>query len=275
MLKYLLAYYLSVSNLNPRDINIDNMKVSSIEDKVNDNLDFSWDSAEIYDLNSWSSIWESNAEKELPVASLTKLMTALIIIENHKLNEVVKVSRNAVYTDWWKVYLLPNEKFSVWDMLKGLLIKSWNDAAVALAEFHSWSVESFVKEMNMRAKDLRLIHTHFNNPTWMDATNHYSTAKDLALLTSKVLEYDYLRKVVWTKLWTMISKDWRKIDLPTTNKLLWWIVKWVKTWTTEKAWECLITLVELKNKRFLFVLLGSGDRFDTTEKLVDFIITKL
>lgn len=276
MFEILFSLWLSTSSINNNlDTGFDNVSVSSIETVISENRAIDWKAWLVFDLNSSAILWWLNGDQQLPIASLTKLMTVLLIIENHDLDELVLVSRNAATVDWAKVYLDAGEIFSVWDILQAALIRSWNDAAVALAEHHSWNVEKFVQEMNNRANDLWLKNTYFKNPTWLDQDWHYSSVKDLALITNIILKNDFVKEIVANKMWTIYSNEKRKISFYSTNHLLWWWVKWVKTWTTKAAWECLITLIEKDNKKLLFVLLGSTNRFDTTERLINFVFSKI
>lgn len=276
MLDILFSIWLSSNILNSNsNVSTVSIPVSSIEKSISENKKIDWNSWLVFDINSSAVLWWVNENNKLPIASLTKLMTALIIVENHNLDELVKISQNAEYIDWAKVYLQTWEIFSIWDLLQALLIRSWNDAAIALAEYHSWNVWAFVNEMNNRASELWLKNTYFKNPTWLDQDWHYSSAKDLALITTILLKNSFIKEIVANKMWTIYSTEKRKISFYSTNHLLWWIVKWVKTWTTKDAWECLITLIEKDDKKLLFILLGSTNRFDTTERLINFVFSKI
>ena len=274
MHEVLLMLWLSLQTHQEKQID-DKLTVSPIENKIEEQVDIDWKSWLVYDLISWASLWSHKENHILPMASLTKLMTALLIIENHELDWIVSISTKSVYAPWAKIYLHAWEWFKVIDLLKGLLIRSWNDTAIALAEHHSWTEEKFVIEMNKRAKDLWLTSTSFENASWLDSENHYSNVRDLALLTKVLLKYEIISDIVSKKKADIYSVSWRKVSFYSTNHLLWWYIKWVKTWTTENAWECLITLIERDWRQLLFILLGSSNRFDTTEDLINFVFNKI
>jgi D-alanyl-D-alanine carboxypeptidase (penicillin-binding protein 5/6) len=131
--------------------------------------------------------------------------------------------------------------------------------------------------MNKRAKTLWLKNTFFKNPTWLDEKWQVSTAYDLAILSQFILKNKFIQKIVKTQKTNIFSKNtWRKIEIKTTNYLLSHKnIFWLKTWTTKKAGQCLITLIKKDWKNFLFILLGSENRFQETRKLIDFIFSKI
>ena len=263
------------SDADKQNLNFFNQNISSIESVIKEDKKINWKSWLIIDTKSSIVLWKKEADKQLAIASLTKIMTAILIIENHKLEEKVTISKNAVYTEGSKIYMLPWEVFSVWDLLNWLLIKSWNDVAVALAEYHSWNVEDFVKEMNIRAEELWLKNTQFKNPTGLDEKWHFSSAQDLWYLSTFILKNEYIKEVVKKKMWIIKSTKWRVVKFFSTNKLLWnWVIG-LKTGTTDNAGQCLITLIKKDNKELLFILLWSTNRFDTTEDLIKFIFSKI
>ena len=275
---YELIFSLLVGYASSKDdfkTDILDFNVSPIENVISKEKNIDWKAWIVFDLKSSSVLWWKDEERQLPIASLTKLMTALIIAENHELDELVKVSKNAAYTIWSSAWIYRGETYTVGDLLTGLLIKSWNDTAVALAEFHSWSVEKFVEEMNKKVILLWFKNTHFQNPIWFDSPENYSSTRDLAFLTEKFLRNPFFRDIVSREKWTIRSKAWRVLNFDSTNHLLWWEIKWVKTWTTRYAWECLITLIEKDWKEILFVLLWSTSRFTTTSGLIDFVFSEI
>ncbi|MCK5615952.1 D-alanyl-D-alanine carboxypeptidase, partial [Candidatus Pacearchaeota archaeon] len=155
----------------------------------------------LMDVDSGIVLYKKNPHLRLPMASLTKIMTAIIILENHNLNEVVTIEDNFdnfVEDEigvrlWLKQY----EKMTVENLLIGLMVPSAGDAALALAKYHSGSVEKFVEEMNERAKSLNLKNTKFTNPIGLDnIENHYSSAFDLAILTKYALKNRTFSRIV-------------------------------------------------------------------------------
>ena len=210
-----------------------------------------------------------NADQQLPMASLTKLMTALIIIENHSLRDIATVAKEATYTPGAKVWLKANEQLTIRNLLKGLLVKSGNDTAIALAIHHSGSVDTFVKEMNIRAKSLGMKNTQFQNPHGLDADNHYSSANDLLLLTQAFWQHKFLRDTVSQKDTTIYSLTEAPRSYPNTNKLLSESIRGVKTGTTDNAGECLILFAEKDRKEVFTIVLGSQSRFTDSQKFLE------
>ncbi len=221
--------------------------------------------------NSNVILFEKESNKKLPMASLTKLMTVLLILENHKLGETVYISRNATQAIGSKVWLYSGDSLSVLSLLKAALIKSWNDSAVALAEHHSSSVDKFVKEMNNRAKELNMINTNFKNPHGLDDDEHYSSARDILILTRVLWKYRIFRNIVKTKEANITTYTGRNIKLKNTNKLLSSEIKGVKTGTTDEAGQCLVLYVDKDNRQFFTIVLWSYQRFSDSKKFIDTI----
>lgn len=254
------------------------MKVSSIEKKINQDKDGFhkfWKSWVVYDLKSWAVLWEKNQNEQLPMASLTKLMSVLLILENDDLDDFVKIDANSALHPWSRIDIRIWEYFKVRDLLKWALIKSWNNAIVALAKYDSWTVEKFIEKMNNRARELWLKNTKFQNPTWFDDNWHYTSAKDLAVLAKYLYKYDFVKNTVKKKKWKIWSKAGRIVEFSTTNKLLSDKVVWMKTWTTPNAGQCLITVIKKDWKELLFVLLWSNNRFWETKNLIDFVFDRI
>lgn len=280
MLENLFLFFLDLDfkkDLSKKNPIIFESKISSIQKKISDTKEIDWKSSLVFSLENSSIVWEKNKNKKVYFASLAKLMTALLIVENHKLDESVKISKNAENIPGSQLHLLSGEIFSVWDLIKWLLIKSWNDSAVALAEHSSWNVKDFVKKMNQRAISLWLKDTVFKNPTWLDEDWQTSTAYDLAILAEFILKNKFIKKIANTKKTKIYSKKaLREVKINSTNYLLWHRnVFWLKTWTTKKAGQCLITLIKKDWKSYLFILLGSNNRFQETRKLMNFVFSKI
>jgi D-alanyl-D-alanine carboxypeptidase len=179
------------------------------------------------------------------MASLTKIMTALLILENHGLNEIVTVDSDFSGELGVRIWLRQYEKMTVGDLLKGLLIPSAGDAAVALADYHSGSVEAFVEAMNARARELNLADTHFMNPVGLDEEDHYSSAFDLAILSKYALRIPAFRNIVRMDRATVSSVDGKfHHSFDSTNYLLnsYLDIQGVKTGTTDGAGASLINL---------------------------------
>ena len=157
--------------------------------------DVSASQAILMDAESGEILFEKEAYEERPIASITKIMTALIAIESGKWEEETVVSRNAIYTEGSSIYLEQGEKIKIKDLVYGLMLRSGNDAAVAIAEHIGGSEEGFVFLMNEKAKWLGMNHTNFMNPHGLDHEEHYSSAYDMAILTRVALKNEMFREV--------------------------------------------------------------------------------
>ena len=156
------------------------------------------ESAVLYCSESGEFIFESNSNSKLPMASLTKVMTAVVVLENCDINSTVEISAESCGIEGSSIYLTRGEKLSVRDLLYALMLESANDAAVALALSVSPTVSDFVDIMNDTAERLSLSSTHFMNPHGLDSTDHYSTARDLALLFDYALKNEVFSQIVST-----------------------------------------------------------------------------
>ena len=217
----------------------------------------------LVDLESGQELLERNADVRRPMASLTKIMTALIILENHGLTEVVTVPAIAEQIRGSTLGLKPGDHLTVEALLKGLLIPSANDAAYTLAAFHGHGLATFVAQMNDRAKALGLTNTHFANPAGLDNDQQFSSPRDLAWLTKAALRHDAFRSIVGTRSAHIYSGEGKDFALRNTNEMLHYNedVFGVKTGTTDAAGECLIILFTEHSRLYLLVLLGSKDRY--------------
>ena len=227
----------------------------------------------LMDVGTGLILYTKNPNERLPMASLTKIMTAVIIMENHSLDEVVTVEDSFSGLEGVRMWLRKNEKITVGDLLIGLLVPSAGDAALALARYHSGSDEAFVNEMNLRARDLGLADTHFINPIGLDAEGHYSSAYDLAILTQYALRFPDFRRIVNTSVATVTSLDGKiSHEMHNTNQLLnsYLDIRGVKTGTTDEAGESLINLAyHPDGHEVITVLLDSPDRFNESKILID------
>jgi len=227
------------------------------------------------DFNSEIILEENNSTEKRPVASITKLMTLLIIIEENTLDQVVTVSQNAANTEGTNMKLLANEKISLENLLYGTLIQSANDAATALAEHNATSTEKFVEKMNLKAKQLGLEKTQFANPTGLDDNNNYSSAHDIAVLAKELYKHQFIQAAAIKQTLEVSSTDGSiKHQLTSTNKLLgsYLKIKGLKTGTTEKAGLCLVTIAENnQGNKIITVVLDSPDRFQESKVLIDWI----
>lgn len=218
-------------------------------------------------------LYEKNAHESLPMASLTKIMTAVMILEHHQLDEVVTISSNYSDLEGVKINVHKGEQLTVRSLLQALLLPSAGDAAMALAEYHSGSVDAFVEAMNQRAKALNMIHTHFKNPVGLDEEGHVSTAIDLAKLARYAMHFSAFRDIVKQPGAAIESVDGRfSYALTNTNRLLesYLNVLGIKTGTTDEAGESVINLARNDGgHEVLSVLLNSPDRFQESKSMLD------
>lgn len=225
----------------------------------------------LIDARDGHEIFSLYPDQRRPMASLTKIMTALLILERHSLNEVVTIGSIADTIGGSTVGLKGGEQFSVGNLLKALLLPSANDAAYALAQFDGRSIGSFVQTMNKRAATLGLKNTHFANPAGLDNPEQYSTPRDLAHLTMAALKNSYFRETVGTKSSHIASSEGKNFGLINTNAMLKDSseVYGVKTGTTTMAGECLIVLFKENDRSYLLVLLGSTSRYADSQRVIE------
>lgn len=225
----------------------------------------------VKDLTTGTILYQKNANDRLPIASTTKIMTALVASSYYKPNSVLVVGQSS-QTPGSRVGLNLGEDLSFRSLLYGMLLNSGNDAAYALAENYPGGLLGFVSEMNKKVSDLQLLNTHFENPAGFDNPNHYSSAKDLEIVTEEALKDSQLSRIFATKETNIVSLDKKYThQLANLNKLLSSVkgVLGVKTGYTEVAKENLITLVNRDNHKILTVVLGSDDRFGESTSLIE------
>lgn len=227
----------------------------------------------IMDYDTGLFLYEKNIHKALPMASLTKIMTAILILEGHDLSEIVTVESDFSGLEGVRIWLMQGERITVGNLLKALLIRSAGDVAIALAEHHSGTVEDFVREMNQRAKGLNLVHTHFANPIGLDEDGHYSSAYDLAILSKYALRFPTFRAIVRLDKATISSVDGKfHHTFKSTNDLLdsYLDIQGVKTGTTDGAGQSLINLARNdRGHEVIAVLLNSPSRFQENKSMID------
>ncbi|WP_163969899.1 D-alanyl-D-alanine carboxypeptidase family protein [Oceanobacillus halotolerans] len=210
--------------------------------------------------NSGRILFEKNPHQQQPIASITKIMTAIVAIESGKWDEEVTVSERAVYTEGSSIYLEEGEKMSLGDLVYGLMLRSGNDAAVAISEHIGGSVEGFVYLMNEKAKWIGMDNTNFVNPHGLHDDNHYSTAYDMAVLMRYAMENDIFRKVTET---TSYKSDKRAYAWQNKNKLLTSLYEYCiggKTGFTRAAGRTLVSAAHKEDMDLIAVTLN--DRND-------------
>jgi serine-type D-Ala-D-Ala carboxypeptidase (penicillin-binding protein 5/6) len=225
----------------------------------------------ILDADSGQRLYEYASQIRRPMASLTKLMTALIITEDYELDEWVTVPDDIAEVSGNKAYLPAKSRFTVGDLLSALLMRSANDAAVTLAKFHSGTVTEFVKTMNDRTKALGLKDTSFANPTGLDAFAQHSTPQDLAWLMMYVLREPAIRERLSMRGAQIKSYEGEIVYLTHTHALLHADTAVIagKTGTTLGAGECLISLIQNNGRSLLVILLNSLNRYADMRVVLD------
>ncbi|MBR6505121.1 MAG: D-alanyl-D-alanine carboxypeptidase [Clostridia bacterium] len=229
-------------------------------------------SAVIFDRNSKKALYNKNMNSRRPMASTTKIMTAIVVLENSNLKDVVKVSKKAAGTGGSSLKLKTNDEVSVENLLYGLMLVSGNDAAVALAEHIAESVEGFARLMNAKAEELKLENTHFVTPHGLDEEEHYTTAYELAILADYALKIPKFAEIVGTKTYTVKINNTPKI-ISNTNELLGNIsgVYGVKTGFTNGANRCLVSSAKRRDLDIICVVLGADTKKDRTRDSIKLI----
>lgn len=232
-------------------------------------------SAIAIDSDSLRILYEKNAFSKKPMASTTKVMTIIVAIENNSLDDIVTISQKAASTSGSSAQLKAGKKIKLEELLYGLMLKSGNDAAVAIAEHTAGSVEGFAKLMNNKAVEIGALNTNFVTPHGLDENNHYSTAYDMAIIASYALKNPTISKIVNTKEKTMYFEDGTSVYLSNTNKLLslYSGANGVKTGYTGMAGRCLIGSATKNNWQVITVVFGepsSASRLNDTIKILDY-----
>ena len=243
--------------------------------KTSDELTLNSRIAVAFDRNSNKVIWGKDENKRTAMASTTKIMTSIIVAENSNLDDIVTISAKAAGTGGSRLGLKKDDKISMRDLLYGLMLRSGNDAAVAIAEHIGGDIPSFAELMNKKAKELNLKDTHFVTPHGLDDPDHYTTAYELAKIADYALENKTIAKVVSTKFYTININGYPK-DLSNTNELLGNLngVNGVKTGFTNNAGRCLVTSVDRNNFNIITVVLQADTKKFRTQdsiKLIEYI----
>ncbi len=227
------------------------------------------------DMETGTILHEKNAHGRRQIASITKLMTALVILEEEEPDDIVVISENAASTEGSSMYLRVGEEIALENLIYGMIINSANDAAIALAEHNAGNVDAFVEKMNKKALKLGLVNTHFANPVGLDDPNNYSSAYDVAKLAITVYEHKFIRHSAKMKELEVKSTDGQLVHkLTSTNELLnsYLNIKGLKTGRTDGAGLCLSTVAENNSEnQIVTVILNSPDRFRETKILIDWV----
>ncbi len=225
----------------------------------------------VMEVTSGKMLHEANADKKLPMASTTKIMTAIIIIEDCNLDEVITVPNEAVGVEGSSVYLKRGEEISIKDLLYGLMLRSGNDCAAALAIRHSGSIVKFADCMNEKAKKIGVKNTHFCNPSGLPDDNHYTTARDLCTIACYAMKNVEFKKIVGTTDYVGQFRSYTN-----KNKMLYNYegATGVKTGYTVKAGRCLVSSAIKNGFEAVCVVLNCPDMYERSGELLDECFSK-
>lgn len=226
--------------------------------------------AVLLDAKSGRVLYEKNAYESSLIASTTKIMTAIIAIESGKLSEEVKVSERAIRTEGSSIYLTKGEKIPLIDLVYGLMLRSGNDSAVAIAEHVGGSVEGFTYMMNQKARWLGMNDSHFENPHGLDGESHYSSAYDLAVLMAYAMKSETFREVTGSETY---KSDNRSYSWKNKNKLLTRLYDPTtggKTGFTKKAGRTLVTSAEKDGMELVAVTLNAPDDWQDHQRMYEY-----
>lgn len=232
----------------------------------------------LMDAKTGRVLWEKNAYTQLPMASTTKIMTAILALEKGNMSDNVKVSRRASLAPKVKLYLSAGEEVKLGDLMLALMLESSNDAAVAIAEHISGSVEKFCKEMTQKARELGVYNTDFETPNGLDSDNHHSTAYDMAQITRYALQNQDFRRIIQTKNHSFQSSK-RHYNIINKNRFLYEYpgATGVKTGFTGKAGQCFVGSAKHGDMELITVVLASGwgtggrmQKFTDTKKIINY-----
>lgn len=270
--------------------------IINFADDEDEELDFSWAEENIetdlkepniqskfavaYDRNSKAVLWGKNETIKTPMASTTKIMTAIIFLEwldstKNNFNTEITVCKEAASIGGSRLGLKVNDKIRYNDLLYGLMLKSGNDAAIQIAVSVGGSIDNFAELMNKKAKELNLTNTHFKTPHGLDNDEHYTTAYELAIIADYALNIEKFAEIVNTKSYEVTINGYKKM-INNTNELLGYLdgVNGVKTGFTNNAGRCLVTSVNRNGFNIITVVLGADTKNIRTKdsiKIINYI----
>lgn len=245
------------------------MLLSPVKGQANPNLGVSAEHAVLMDSESGRVLFEKDAYDPSLIASTTKIMTAIIAIESGQLDEKVKISSRAVRTEGSSIYLTEGEKITLRDLVYGLMLRSGNDSAVAIAEHVGGSVEGFTHLMNEKADWLGMNASHFENPHGLDGETHYSSAYDLGLLMAYAMKNETFKEVTGSEKYRSESREYAWGN---KNKLL---TKYYqptnggKTGFTKKAGRTLVSSAEKDGMQLIAVTLNAPDDWNDHQRMYE------
>lgn len=225
----------------------------------------------LMDVETGRVLASKNAHTRLPMASTTKIMTALLAIENSDISAIVKVPQQAYGVEGSSMYLNAGEKISMEDLIYGLMLTSGNDAAITIANYIGGSVENFADMMNKRAVELGCTNTNFVTPNGLHDENHYTSAYDLALISACAMKNETFSKIVGTQYYTTKTGDVTR-SLKNKNKILWNYEggNGIKTGFTKAAGRCLAFSAEQGGHTLVGVVLNAPDMWNAADTMLDY-----
>jgi len=234
------------------------------------------EAAVVMDLDSGQVLYDKQAHERRPPASLTKVMTGYLAVKQADLEQIVTVSAEAAATGESSLNLKAGDQLTFGNLLYGAMLKSANDACVALAEQMAGSEQRFVQNMNLQAYLLGCTNTHFCNSNGLPAEEHYSSAYDLAQMTRAAMQNATFAHIVQQQTYKVRWLDGRQLAIRNTNRLLreYPGAIGVKTGTTNEAGQCLIAVAQKEGKRIIVVVLKSRNRFYDAVALLDYGLSK-
>jgi len=225
------------------------------------------------DVDTMLTLYSKNPGEKVPIASITKIVTILTILERHSLDEIVTIKKLPDYTpDDDTMGLVEGDSLTVRQLVQAALIKSANDSADALALWDAGSIPKFTSRMNAALARWGVTDSHFTSASGLTETNNYATASDLARIGKLILTNPFLRDTVKTTSLTVTSSQNHQFELKTTNTLLEnSLLYGIKTGYTFASGECLLGITTIDGHSVITVILGSNDRFGDTVRLINWI----
>lgn len=226
----------------------------------------------LYDVTYDKILYEKNINEKIPNASTTKILTAIVAYENSNMDDIVEISTKAASIGGSKINLRKGDKVKMDSLMKGLLMSSGNDAAIAIAEHVCGSVQEFCDLMNKKAVELGAQNTNFTTPHGLDNDEHYTTLNDLLIFSKYFMEIPYLREIANTEKTIIKINNYEK-ELRSTNEMLFLYdgVNGIKTGYTSKAGRCLITSIESGDRTLITMVLGCETKKQRTEETIKLI----
>ena len=235
-------------------------------------ISLSAQSAIMIEAGSGEVVYSKNPDQRMPMASTTKIMTALVALENCDLQKKVTVSRDATNIEGSSIYLYPGEEMTMLDLLYGMMLESATDAAAAIAIEIGGDIEGFADMMNEKARALGLENTHFDNPHGLDSEEHYTTARELAIIAREAYSHPKFKEIASTLKKTIpLDGDEGARLLINHNKLLrrYEGATGIKTGFTKKSGRCLVSSARKDSLEFIAVTLNSPDDWNDHKKMLD------